>query len=96
MGSALGVEKTAARRIGVTHEAYRLRLAQGELWCTNCKAWHPREAFGSDVTRKCKKDAHCRQSRSTGNPIGWHGRPSINPLTGKPGPAPGTRMNRRG
>ena len=57
-------------------------------WCTACKADHPVAAFGRDRTRGDGLAARCLASRHTGKPKGWHGRPAINPMTGRPGPAP--------
>ncbi len=88
MGSALGIEKAAAARIGCTHAFWRAQRASGFRWCTRCKEWHPTLTFGEDRTRSDGLAAHCLASRHTGNPIGWHGSPPINPETGRPGPAP--------
>lgn len=57
-------------------------------WCTKCKAKHHFTEFGKDKSRGDGLAAACIKSRSTGNPRGWHGKPNINPVTGRPGPAP--------
>ena len=88
MGSALGVEKVAAARIGCSHAFWLQQRASGLRWCTRCKEWHATPAFGEDRTRGDGLAAHCLASRHTGNPVGWHGRPCINPDTGRPGPPP--------
>jgi len=41
MGSALGILKVAAGRIGISLDEYQARRAGGEKWCTACRAWHP-------------------------------------------------------
>ncbi len=88
MGSALGVEKVAAARIGCSHAIWLQQRALGLRWCTRCKEWHAASVFGEDRTRGDGLAAHCLASRHTGNPIGWHGTPPINPATGRSGPAP--------
>lgn len=59
MGSVSGVEKVAARRIGLTLEAYRAKVASGLKWCTGCKEWHPRSEFVRDRSRGDGLRAHC-------------------------------------
>jgi hypothetical protein len=88
MGTALGAMKVAASHAGLELEAYRARVAGGERWCWSCRAWHQIDAFGRDKSRPDGRDLRCRASRSTGRPRGWHAKPAINPLTGKPGPLP--------
>ena len=56
MGAAMaqtpeGAQKVAAKRIGLTVEQYRARLAAGEKWCRVCREWHPVAAFGIDRSR---------------------------------------------
>jgi hypothetical protein len=80
--------KTAATRLGITEEAYEAKQAQQLKWCTACKAWHPKTKFGNDTSRGDKLAAKCKDSQRTGRRVGWHGQPAINPLTGRPGPAP--------
>lgn len=63
MGSFIGTQKVAARRIGVDFDDYIAHIASGQKWCTNCKSWHRLDAFGSDKTRTGGKDAHCSASR---------------------------------
>lgn len=59
-----------------------------DKWCTTCKVKHPREEFGRDRSRADGLAVICMKSRHTGRPRGYQGRPAINPLTGRPGPAP--------
>lgn len=88
MGSAIGAEKVAANRIGISLEAYRDKLFAGLKWCHACKEWHTRDCFGRDAARGDGLAAKCLASKRTGRPIGWHGKKPINPLTGRPGPVP--------
>lgn len=83
-----GAMKVAAGRAGVPLGEYLARVAVGEKWCWKCKAWHPALAFAIDRSRHDGLAAQCRVSRSTGHPKGWHAKPIVNPLTGRPGPAP--------
>jgi len=62
-------------------------MGETTKWCTTCKTKHKRIAFGPDRSRADGLAAHCLASRRTGRPRGWHGKPNVNPITGKPGPA---------
>jgi len=88
MGSAAGVEKVAAKRLGLSLEDYRANIAAGLKHCGKCRQWLARSAFNADATRGDGLDKHCQSCRSTGNPKGWHDKPNINPETGRPGPTP--------
>ncbi len=35
----------------------------GKKWCSPCKAWHPREAFGKDCGRYDGLEPKCREAR---------------------------------
>jgi hypothetical protein len=63
MGSYAGVQKIAARRIGVPLEAYLARIEAAEKWCDRCKTWRPIGAFGEDRTRGDGRDAKCKECR---------------------------------
>ena len=52
----------AAKKLGITEQAYRARICAGEKWCTNCKTWHKREAFGLDKARRDKLTQSCLAS----------------------------------
>lgn len=65
MGSALGVLKTAARRLDLSLEAYLARVDAGEKWCGGCREWHSRSAFGVDAARSDGLMARCLDSRVT-------------------------------
>ncbi len=60
MGSAAGALKTAAARVGLTLAEYEARIANGEKWCTGCKAWLPRGSFVADLSRGDGLKARCR------------------------------------
>jgi len=64
MGSIEGVRRAAAARIGVTIEEYERRLAEGERWCSGCKAWHPLDAFTRDGSRGDGLARACRDVQS--------------------------------
>ncbi|WP_435251669.1 hypothetical protein [Streptomyces tendae] len=57
---SLRARATAAARLGMELTAYDAKVAAGEKWCTGCKAWHPRSAFPSDVSRTDGLAARCR------------------------------------
>jgi hypothetical protein len=63
MGSAEGVRKAAAKRVGLTIEEYDARIAAGEKWCTGCKEWHPRGMFKVDKSRSDGLAAACTKNR---------------------------------
>jgi len=44
--------KTAAKRIGITLEAYTARREQGERWCTICRTWK-HEAYMKPEQSQC-------------------------------------------
>lgn len=70
-GSALGAEKAAAKRLGMTHKEYSARVAAGEKWCGSCRGWHLRGRFGSDANRSDGLASTCldvRASRSANRP----------------------------
>lgn len=57
------IEKTAARRVGLTVDEYRDRIERGQKFCTDCKAWHPLGAFGRDSSRSDGLASRCRESK---------------------------------
>jgi hypothetical protein len=60
MGSALGVAKTAAIKIGCTVEEWTSRRANGERWCTSCRAWWFRENMMPERRRPEGIGVRCR------------------------------------
>jgi 5-methylcytosine-specific restriction endonuclease McrA len=50
-------------QLGIPLEEYAARLDAGEKWCTSCKRWHPRSAFGSDASRGDGLSTACIVSR---------------------------------
>ena len=50
MGSKRGSERAAASRLGLSLKQY-LRKCYRHKWCTACKAWHLKSAFGEDISR---------------------------------------------
>jgi hypothetical protein len=63
MGSAAGVLKAAAKRLGLTIEEYNARIAAGEKWCTGCKEWQPQSDFQIDRSRYDGRAASCGKNR---------------------------------
>lgn len=63
MGSAAGVLKTAAARIGVTVAEYQKHLNASEKWCTGCKDWHDLNRFQADKSRSDGRTAQCGDAR---------------------------------
>jgi hypothetical protein len=61
MGSAAGVAKVAARRVGLDVAEYQRRCAAGEKWCTLCRAWWPIADFCTDRHRASGLAARCRR-----------------------------------
>lgn len=60
----------------------------GTKWCTACKRRHPICVFGRDASRGDGLSVSCLASRRSGKPLGWHGSPNVNQMTGRPGPTP--------
>ena len=58
-----GNQKAAATRLGITHDEYARHLEAGEKWCAGCKAWHSRDAFGTDTSRSDGLQRYCRRGR---------------------------------
>lgn len=58
MGSFIGIQKIAAKKIGVTFEQYieKIKLSK---WCTSCKSWQPFTKFSIDNSRGDKRCAKC-------------------------------------
>lgn len=81
MGSAEGVLKGAAARIGITVEEYRAHVAAGRKWCTGCKEWHASTAFRPDRSRTDGLTAGCRQYRNRKGREGY--KPSPRPPAGR-------------
>jgi hypothetical protein len=51
----------AAKIIGISGAEYSEHLAAGDKWCSGCKAWHVREAFGMDLSRGDRTSPSCRE-----------------------------------
>lgn len=61
MGSAIGVNKGAATKVGVTFEEWEARRQQGEHWCYCCRGWKAAEAFGVDRSRASGLASACKE-----------------------------------
>lgn len=64
MGSAVGVLKQAAARIGVSPEEYERRGAAGEKWCGGHRCWHSVADFAADRSRASGLTASCSAYRN--------------------------------
>ena len=60
MGNKLGVEKSAAKKIGVSLEEWRQHRDDGEAWCYCCREWKMSEHFGVDKSRSTKRASSCK------------------------------------
>lgn len=65
MGSRLGMEKVAARAVGLDLTEYRRRRAMGLKWCGACTEWHDNSRFGRDVSRGDGLASTCLRSRES-------------------------------
>jgi hypothetical protein len=91
MGSAAGVAKVAAKRIGVSIDEYESRISDGEKWCTECKAWRDRLMFAIDRSRGDGLRATCSYDVETGKRLtiseavtrSWESRLRASPLKGR-------------
>jgi hypothetical protein len=50
----------AAGRLGITPDEYRQHVADGESWCSDHKAWEPRESFYIDRVQARGVSGRCR------------------------------------
>lgn len=60
MGSALGVARTAAKKIGCTVEEWIARREAGERWCTTCRQWQVVENMQPEHGRPGGIGVRCR------------------------------------
>jgi 5-methylcytosine-specific restriction endonuclease McrA len=63
MGSAIGVAKVTAARLGISLEDYQGRLVAGEKWCMRCDRWRPLGDFGADRSRGDGRASTCHECR---------------------------------
>lgn len=63
MGSAVGVIRAAARRVGLTFEEYEARRAAGLKRCIACREWLQIECFDQDASRSDGVTAACSVCR---------------------------------
>ncbi len=64
MGSAVGAEKSAAAKTGVSHSEWKARRLRGERWCFRCRAWKAGEAFQRDGNRNGGLASSCKPCAS--------------------------------
>lgn len=65
-----------AEMVGCTAEEYGEHIEAGEKWCTGCKQWHDRSAFGKDSSRSDGLAGSCRVAKN--------GHPDHDTPTGRP------------
>jgi hypothetical protein len=58
-----GAIRGTARRLGIPIEEWDRRVDAGEKWCTACKCWHMRDAFGKDATRYDGLSSTCLEKK---------------------------------
>jgi hypothetical protein len=63
MGSAAGVLKVAAARVGLSLDEYMARRNAGLKHCFRCSDWHPVAEFGPDASRSDGLAASCMRGR---------------------------------
>lgn len=70
LGSKIGADKVAAKKLGLSYEEYISKIGSGFRWCTACKSWKPILEFYKSSSRKCGISSLCkdcsnmRQSKS--------------------------------
>ena len=70
MGSKIGADKVAAKKLGISYDEYMDKIDAGFRWCTICKSWKPILEFYKSSSRKCGVSSLCkdcnnvRQSKS--------------------------------
>lgn len=89
-----GAKKSRARRAGVSVVELVAKEAAGLKWCYKCKQFVPRAEFCSDCTRHDGLACVCGPCRRV--KVRKPFKPGINPVTGKPGPAPKAYVGRDG
>jgi hypothetical protein len=60
MGSKVGADKIAAKRLGLSYEEYLSKVNSGLKWCTLCKSWKPTSEFNKDISRSDGLACKCR------------------------------------
>ena len=61
MGSKIGVQKIAAKRLGISFEEYLAHIDAGEKWCHKCTQWKQQNLFSKDRHRGDGLKAICRE-----------------------------------
>lgn len=64
------LHRASAKKLGISPETYAAHVARGERWCSGCKTWHERSAFGRNrynadgLAYRCKtSDARRKRGR---------------------------------
>lgn len=67
MGSFMGIQKIAAKKIGISFEEY-VEKNKTSKWCTSCKSWNSFSQFNIDNSRGDKRSAKCHKCTRSKNP----------------------------
>jgi hypothetical protein len=59
VGTLLGAQKGAAKRLGITLAQWLAKRAAGLKWCWRCRAWRPEREFVADSNRVSGQRAEC-------------------------------------
>lgn len=68
MGSYAGIIKIAAKKLGMSLDAYLDKLKSGDKWCCQCRRWRRVGIFGKDRTRYDGRDSKCFDCRAKRRP----------------------------
>lgn len=69
MGSKMGTDKVAAKRIGISYEEYMEKKSNGLKWCSTCKRFVPISEFCKDSSRTDGLSTKCYQCRRADNKL---------------------------
>lgn len=72
-----GALKIAAKKAGVEVSFYMSEMKAGKKWCTLCRDWHARSAFGKDSTRWDGLVPSCRQSKNQFSRVNYQPQPPL-------------------
>ncbi len=64
MGTYVGAIRSAAKRVGISHETYVERRAAGLKHCWGCQQWLLKREFGLDAVRSDGLASRCRECKN--------------------------------
>jgi hypothetical protein len=74
-GTPQGALKSAARRVGISVDAYLDRISRGLSYCWRCSNWHPSSDFNKDSSRWNGLETSCRASISAARKAAYRPHP---------------------